>query len=229
MKKILNSKAYQVFDYICRLIILNIMLIIGSFSIFIICSKIFPNLNDYLKLLLIVPTLFLLYPSIVAIASVLKGYETNEYSGVFKEFFRSFKKYYLKTLVVNIILILVVALLYNSYTYFNAYKTTGIAYLIGYILTISFSLILIFMFLHLMLVFIYFDDLKLTHYVKLSFVFAFKDLGLTLILTLIVVSSIILSYFFAIYLLLLGFSLPIFFIIILTKKKYLIISERNKE
>ena len=50
--KIFNSKAYQVFDYICRLIILNILLIGCSFSIFLIITNIFKDLKEIYQLLL---------------------------------------------------------------------------------------------------------------------------------------------------------------------------------
>ena len=53
--KIFNSKAYQVFDYICRLIILNILLIICSFSIFLIAAAIFEDLKEIYIWLLLVP------------------------------------------------------------------------------------------------------------------------------------------------------------------------------
>ena len=90
--KIFNSKAYKVFDYICRLIILNIMLIISSFSIFLIITNIFKDLKEVYQLLLFIPTALTLFPSILAIFSTIKGYELDECSGVFKEFIRGFKK-----------------------------------------------------------------------------------------------------------------------------------------
>ena len=227
--KILNSKAYQVFDYICRLVILNVLLVVCSFSIFIIISSIFKDLSQIIQLILFIPSALTFYPGLVAIVYVIKGYETGEYSGVFKEYFRGFKKYYFKTLLLSILLIATAILLVNSFNYFNQYKTTGLAYLMGFILTLSFGLMFIMLFLHLPLVIVYFDDLGIVHYIKLSVIFAFRDFGLTIILTLIVVASLILSYFFSIYMLIIGFSLPIYFIVKFTKKKYLIISERNNK
>ena len=75
---------------------------------------------------------------------------------------------------------------------------------------------------------VYFDDLKIIHYVKLSLIFAFKDLGLTLILALLVIITLFICYLLGIYLVLIGFSLLIYLTIKLTKKKYQKISERNK-
>lgn len=226
--KIFNSKAYQVFDYICRLIILNILLIGCSFSIFLIITNIFKDLKEIYQLLLFIPSALTLMPSILSVFGVIKSYEIEGTTGILKEYFRCFKKYYFKSLLLSVILIVYIILMGNSYAYFDSMKTSGIGYLVGYLLTISFILISIICFIHLPLTMIYFDDLKLKHYIKLSFIFAFKDLGLTICLTILLVISIILSYYFNLYLLLISFSLTIFLIVKLTKSKYLKISERNK-
>ena len=141
----------------------------------------------------------------------------------------SIKPSELYPLMYQLLIFIEKVLLVNSFTYFNQYKTTGLAYLIGFILTLSFSLMFIMLFVHLPLVMVYFDDLGVTHYIKLSVIFAFRDFGLTILLTLFVAASLILSYFFSIYMLIIGFSLPIYFIVKITKKKYLIISERNNK
>lgn len=225
--KIFNSKAYQVFDYICRLIILNILLFICSFSIFLIAAAIFEDLKEIYIWLLLVPTILTIGPSIIAIFATIKEYEVENASGALKEFFKNFKKYYFKTLFASIVLIIFGILLANSYNYFYGMRTNGVGYLVGYIFTLSFILIFIMCFIHLPLSFIYFDDLNLKHHIKLSLIFAFKDLGLTLVLVVLVILSIFISSYFSIYLLLLGFSLPIYFIVKLTKNKYVKISERN--
>ena len=226
--KIFNSKAYQVFDYICRVIILNILLIICSFSIFLIFATIYEELDELYMWLLLVPTLLTIGPSIVSIFATIKEYEVENSTGTLKEFFKNFKKYYLKTLSASIVLIVFGILLANSLNYFYGMRTIATGYLIGYIFTLSFILIFIMSFIHLPLSIIYFDDLNLKHHVKLSLIFAFKDLGLTLVLVAILILSIIVCSYFSLYFLLLGFSLPIYFIVKLTKNKYVKISERNK-
>ena len=112
--RILNSKAYQVFDYICRLIILNVLLIICSFSLLIIFTNIFKNLDETYRLLLLIPTALTLYPSITAITYTIKGYQTNTLGGTFKEFFYGFGKYYGRTVIISILLMVVFVLLMNS-------------------------------------------------------------------------------------------------------------------
>mgnify|MGYP003291689627 CR=1 FL=1 len=226
--KILNSKAYQVFDYICRLVILNLLLIIVSFSIFLLVINIFPNIKTIYRLLCLIPSALNFLPAIVAIADVIKGYELEQNTGVFKEFFQAFKKHFAKSSLLSVLLIICVILITNSISFFETMQTEGVIYTIGFGLSLSLVLILIIGIIHLPLVMIYFNDLKMNHYVKLSLIFGFKDLGLTLLLTIFVVVSLILSYLISIYLVLIAFSLVIYLIVKLTKNKYLKISERNK-
>lgn len=226
--KILNSKAYQVFDYICRLVILNLLLILISFSIFILAINIFPNMENIYQILCLIPTAITLLPSIVAVADVIKGYEIEKNTGLFKEFFGSLKKYFKKACLLSVLLIAAILLISNSVVFFANMQAEGIIYTIGFALSISLVIVLIIGVIHIPLTMIYFDDLKVIHYVKLSLIFGFKDLGLTLLLTLFVIITIILCYLSAAYLVLISFSLVIYLIIKLTKNKYLKISERNK-
>jgi uncharacterized membrane protein YesL len=226
--KILNSKAYQVFDYICRLVILNLLLIIVSFSIFLLIINIFPNLKDGYQILCLIPTALNFLPSIVAVAEVIKGYEIEKNTGIFKEFFTSFKKHFKNSSILSVILILCILLISNSISYFSQMQTEGVIYTIGFGLSLSLVLIMIIGIIHLPLVMIYFDGLNILHYVKLSLIFAFKDLGLTLLGALFVIISIVLCYLIGIYFILIAFSLTIYLLIKITKNKYIKISERNK-
>lgn len=226
--KILNSKAYQVFDYICRLVILNLLLVIVSFSIFLLIINIFPNLKNVYQMLFLIPTALNLLPSIVAVAEVIKGYEIEKNSGIFKEFFVAFKKHFKKASILSVILIVCVLLISNSISYFSSMQAEGTIYTSGLGLSLSLVLIMIIGIIHIPLVMIYFDDLNLLHYVKLAFIFAFKDLGLTLIAVIFVIISLVISYLISIYFILIAFSLTIYLIIKITKNKYIKISERNK-
>ena len=226
--KILNSKAYQVFDYICRLVILNLLLVIVSFSIFLLIINIFPNLKNGYQILCLIPTALNFLPSVVAVAEVIKGYEIEKNTGIFKEFFSSFKKHFKISSILSVLLIACILLISNSISYFSQMQTEGVIYTIGFGLSLSLVLIMIIGIIHLPLVMIYFDGLNIFHYVKLSLIFAFKDLGLTLLGALFVVISIVLCYLIGIYFVLIAFSLTIYLIIKITKNKYIKISERNK-
>ena len=226
--KILNSKAYQVFDYICRLIILNLLLIIISFSIFLLAINIFPDMKDIYQMLFLIPTAINLLPSIVAVADVIRGYEIEKNTGVLKEFFTSFKKHFKKSFLLSVLLIISALLISNSITFFSNMKAEGSIYTIGLALSLSIVVILIISLVHLPLTMIYFDDLKISHYIKLSFIFGFKDFGLSLLLTIFVVLTIVISSLSGLYLILIAFSLVIYLDVKLTKNKYVKISERNK-
>lgn len=226
--KILNSKAYQVFDYICRLIILNLLLIIISFSIFLLAINIFPDMKDIYQMLFLIPTAINLLPSIVAVADVIRGYEIEKNTGVLKEFFTSFKKHFKKSFLLSVLLIISALLISNSITFFSNMKAEGIIYTIGLALSLSIVVILIISMVHLPLTMIYFDDLKISHYIKLSLIFGFKDFGLSLLLTIFVVLTIVISSLSGFYLILIAFSLVIYLDVKLTKNKYVKISERNK-
>ena len=163
--KIFNSKAYQVFDYICRLVILNLLLIIVSFSIFPLIINIFSNLKDGYQILCLIPTALNFLPSIVAVAEVIKGYEIEKNTGIFKEFFLSFKKHFKNSSILSVILILCILLISNSSSYFSQMQTEGVIYTIGFGLSLSLVLIMIIGIIHLPLVMIYFDGLNILHYV----------------------------------------------------------------
>jgi len=226
INKILNSKAYQIFDFVVRLLILNVLIILISFSLLIILTTIFDDLPKYVELLLLIPTAFTILPSIVASTAVIKSYVVDKNNGLFKDFFIAFKKYYFKSLLLSILVVVAYVLLQNSYFYFNNLKLSAPIYMIGYILTISFSLIALFAFIQIPLVFVYFDGLKIIHYVKLAFILSFKNLGTSIILLIISVASIIASYFVQIYLLLFSFTIVIYFCVLLTKKNYLKITNK---
>ena len=226
--KILNSKAYQVFDYICRLIILNLLLIIMSFSIFLLAINIFPDMKDIYQMLFLIPTAINLLPSIVAVADVIRGYEIEKNTGVLKEFFTSFKKHFKKSFLLSVLLIISALLISNSITFFSNMKAEGTIYTIGLALSLSIVVILIISLVHLPLTMIYFDDLKISHYIKLSLIFGFKDFGLSLLLTIFVVLTIVICSLSGLYLILIAFSLVIYLDVKLTKNKYVKISERNK-
>lgn len=228
LRKILNSKAYKVVDFIVRLMLLNILLILISSSLFIIITTFIDDLKFYWYYILLIPTALTIYPCIVATTDVIKSYIIDKNTGLIKDFFKAFGKYYLKSLLISIILIVVIVLFRNSYVYFDTYKYDAPINMVGYILTISFSLILIFAFIHLSMVIVYFKEINIIHAVKLSLIISFKELGITFILLLITVASIVLSYFFQIYLILFSFSLVIYFYVLLTKKIYIKLSQTNQ-
>ncbi len=228
IRKILNSKVYKVVDFIVRLVLLNILLIVISSSLFIIVTTFVNDLSPVWYYILLIPTALTIYPCIVAVTDVLRSYVIDGNTGLLKDFFKAFGRNYLKTLLLSLILFGMIILLRNSYYYFDSLKYNAPINMVGYILTISFILIFIFLIIHLNLVIVYFKELNIIQCIKISLIIAFKDLGKTIILLLIAVASIVLSYFFQIYLLLFSFSLVLYFCVLLTKKTYIKLSITNQ-
>ena len=137
-------------------------------------------------------------------------------------------EHFKKSFLLSVLLIISALLMSNSITFFSNMKAEGIIYTIGLALSLSIVIILIISLVHLPLTMIYFDDLKISHYIKLSLIFGFKDFGLSLLLTIFVVLTIVICSLSGLYLILIAFSLVIYLDVKLTKNKYVKISERNK-
>ena len=231
MKKfnLYNSKIFKFFDYCFRLVLINLLILVPSFLLFYIVMIFFKDsvkgVWEYLTLL---PALLYMYPAICAGIDLIKKFELKECNTVFKEFFKSLKRVYLKALLETFIILIFVVLFFFSIRHFYLHLGDGIINSFGLFLAIAFAIMLLVIIVHLPLVMIYFDDLNIKHYVKLSLIFGFKDLGLTLLLTFFVIATLFLSYLFSFYLVLIAFSLLIYLIVKFTKNKYLKISERNK-
>ena len=53
--RIMQSKIYRLFDYVLRLVLLNVLIVVPSFSLFIIYSAINKSGNNHLTFLLLIP------------------------------------------------------------------------------------------------------------------------------------------------------------------------------
>lgn len=217
--KIMNSKIYHILDYIFRLIILNFLIFLISLSFLIIIP--YFNDSDLAYYLALIPTAFTFLPAIVSCFNVIKQYEEGNFHSIIKPFFKSFKKYYLKTVFISFIIVIVAVLLNNSITVFYQQIQNGLINLIGLILTLAIIFMMILALVHLPLVIVYFDDLKLIHYLKLSFLFAFKDLLLSFIMTIIIIIIFMLNFTWPHGMIFIGFSLPIYVLIKLSSKLYI--------
>ena len=83
----MKSGLYRIMDYIARLMILNVLVLVISFSLFLIFK------DQYWPLII---TGLTFIPSLVALFSVMKNYEDGNDPSVFKPFLKSFIKYYVK-------------------------------------------------------------------------------------------------------------------------------------
>ncbi len=209
--KFINSRFFQIMDYILRLIILNFLVVIPSFSFFVLFGIFFKDYaNSYFIYLTLIPMLFYLFPAVVSCHDVIKQYECNETNTIFKDFFKSFKKHYVKSLLISLLIYLAIYLLmYSSYFFYNNLGK-GILYLVGLILDASFWVMFIFILMHIPLTFVYFDDLRIIDTIKVSFVLAFKSIFKTFVMVLLCIITVVLDIWNNYYLFLVGFSLIIF-------------------
>lgn len=218
--RMMRSKIYRFLDYVLRLIILNALIIIPSFSFFIIFATLYENNDNPLIYLTLIPVLFWFFPSIVSCTDVIKQYETNETNTIFKDFFKSLKKLsqiinFINNYCYNNIYF------YNSLNFFITYANKGFIYILGLLLIIPFVVSAYMIIIHIPIVMAYFKNLMLKEIIKLSCIMAFKDILNNILIVLIV--ALFMSLNIALYFVMAigGISIPIYIAIKLSFKKYI--------
>ena len=229
------DSIYAVLDYIFRIVMINLLIIIPAFFPVVIYSWVTngnENPSDLIMYITLLPAMVYIFPAITAGVDVFKMYQEKITKGVFKEFFISLKKHFLKSLVVSILVVVFFIILtfrmtlpsgvtiYGPIIYFFN-NLDNLVCFIGLGLTISFILFGIFILIHLPLVMVYFDGLTLWQYLKLAFIMAFKKIGLTLVILLIVVAFVMLNLSFNIVTFICGVSLPLYLLVKLSFKDYI--------
>ena len=89
----MKSGIYRILDYVARLVILNVLVLIISFSLLFVFK------DQYWPLII---TLLTFFPSLVAMFRVIKNYEDGNNPSVFKPFLKAFSKYYVKSIIFTI-------------------------------------------------------------------------------------------------------------------------------
>lgn len=224
-----KSKLYRFLDYVLRLVLLNFLVVIPSFSILMIYSLFSKDTESIWFYLTLLPLLLWLFPSVVATADVIRQYEDNQTNTIFKDFFKSLKKHYLKSFIVGIIIFLLIFMLYNSFTYFSTNQNKDIVYLIGLLLTISFIVTLALVVVHIPLVFIYFSGMSFFEYIQLALIMAFKGIGTTILIVIAVLIVLFISFMYYIVMIVCGISIAIYLIVKLSFKQYIKIYRKVEE
>ncbi len=228
-KRIMQSKIYRILDYLLRLILLNALIVVPSFSFFIIYQLIDRSGNYRFVFITLIPLILWLFPSIVATTDVIKQYQNDETNTIFKDFFKSFIKNYWRSLLITVILIIVIVLLYNSVVYFfnNARKDT--LHLICFFLSSSIAFVALFITIQIPLVMAYFKGLRIIEIIRLSFILAFKNTFINMVITLIVIAIAMLDITFNYLMLFGGFSIPIYIVVKLSYRQYIKIYRKVEE
>lgn len=227
--RIMQSKVYRFLDYVLRLILLNVLVVIPSFSFFIIYASLNKNSENPLIYLSLIPVFLWLFPSIVAASNVIRQYETKDTNTIFKDFFKSLKKTYLKSIVFTVCIIICGFLLYNSFMFFVNYARNGAIHILGLLLTISCIAIFIIIVINIVLVMSYFTGLRMLEIVKLSIIMAFKDLLSNVLAMFVVLIFIMLDIILYVLMAFGGATIPIFLVIKLTFKKYIKVYRKVEE
>lgn len=220
-KGFVKGKLNRFLDYVLRLILLNFLVVIPSFLLMFIYSLFSNDTSSIWFYLTLVPVIIWLFPSIVSVTDVIRQYEDNQTNTIFKDFFKSLAKHFIKSFIIGVVIFLIAMLLINSFNFFNINQGKGTTYFIGLILTISVIIILLFFVVHIPLTLVYFSDLTIMQYIKLSLIMAFKDIGRTLLMvitTIIIVTLAILFYYVMFFG---GISLMVYFWVKISFKNYI--------
>jgi uncharacterized membrane protein YesL len=214
----MKSGLYRIMDYIARLVILNVLVLIISFSLLLVFK------DQYWPLII---TGLTFIPSLISMFRVMKDYEDGNNPSVFKPFLKAFIKYYIKSMIFTLIIGIIALLLANSLTVFAKNYNQSVANIIGYYLTISLIIVAGLVVVHIPLVVVNFDDLSIFQYLKLAVTMAFKDVVLSFLSVVIVVFFTITSIVFPIVLGIAGVSVPVYLITKLTYKRYSLLSDKH--
>ncbi|MBQ8292890.1 MAG: DUF624 domain-containing protein [Bacilli bacterium] len=214
----MKSGIYRILDYVARLVILNVLVLIISFSLLIVFS------DQWWPLIITGLTFF---PSIVSMFKVIKDYEDGKNPSIFKPFFVNFGKYYVKSIILTVIILASAFLLVNSLTVFASNYNESVANIIGYYLTISVIIVAVFVLIQLPLVIVNFEGLSIIQYLKLSAVMGFKDIVLSFLTIVIVGAFLITALVYPIVAGVIGISLPVYLITKMTYKRYSLLSDKH--
>lgn len=199
-EKLIQSKTFGFFDWVYRLLIINLMVIF-----------------------LMVPVISIL-PAIVSAYATFKNHLDGDITNTFKLFFRNLKKYFERSFTVWIVI--VVATLIGGYSiiFYGSLSKENLLSQAGFYVMIFMILLIFIMIVNMPLLIIYFPKLKGVDLFKASTYLSFKFIGTTLILLGLLVVTIITAPFLP-YSILFGFSLPIFIALKVTKPVYRYLTE----
>lgn len=230
MKKfnLYNSKIFKFFDYCFRLVLINLLILIPSFLLFYIIMLFFKdNIKGIWEYLSLIPALLYMYPAICAGIDLIRKFELKQCNTVFKEFFKSLKRIYLKALIETVFILILAILFYFSIRHFYLHLGDGIINSFGLVLSIAFAIMLLVIIVHLPLVMNYMEGCFIIDDIKLACMMAFQDLAITISMVIFIIADVVLMFLVPTILVIGGFSLPMYLLIKLTFKKYYIVYIRT--
>lgn len=192
----INKKTYSFFEWLYRLIIINLITLL-------LCLLIFP-----------------LLPSIVSATSTIKDTIKGNEGDVLKLYFRNFKKYMEKAILIWLILLFVFLIgAFSAWFYIDKIGGKNIFTEFGFWVMVFILLMLILLTLHLPQIIITFPNFSVSETFKIAFFITFKYILSTLILLGTFILTLVMIPFIPISSLI-GISFPIYLGIRGTKSLY---------
>lgn len=195
MEKMVNSKAYGFFDWVFRLIIINLLTLLLSFFVVTIL------------------------PAIVACMKTLKEYASGETEQVYKVYFRNFKLYSEKSFFIWLILLVIIAISFISINFYVGLDTANLFSSAGFYMMLFTVVLIVFILLHLPLIIIYFPSFTITETIRASILLGGKYIITTILLLVILILGVLILPVLPISVLI-GISLPSFIAYKLTSPVY---------
>lgn len=205
LDKFVNSKFYGFIDWILRLLIINVLVIILS--------------------LLVVP----LVPAYVAGFSTIKHFRSNKHGNIFKVFFGKFKQYFLKSFLCGLIILIIGGVFGFGLVYYYDLVTlnNNVFFIFAYGFLFFATLLLLAIYFQLPMIidnfhFRTFDNLRFGFYVSIRFV------SLTLVLFIIWILSGVTFFLILPLWTMIGISGPLFIVDIFSRKYYDLITQQSQ-
>jgi uncharacterized membrane protein YesL len=233
IEKFVNSKFYRVFEWFYRLIFINLLILIVSFSLAAIPFLVYylGNKDGLFVIIGLIIFILLFIPASLTGFLVIKHYLEEQTGNLFVLYFRylidTLKRIYIVELLLLPFFFLSIYGLWFYGSYLDSdsfsYDAYGVFAILSFVLVFFLLIFLILVFINIMLIISYFK-MKPMHYMRLAFKFSMRYMGQTLIYGLImfipfVILNIFVMQFRPIYFII-GISLPQYLIGLITRNKF---------
>lgn len=203
--KFANSKISIYSDWIIKLVLINVLIILTSLPVITI------------------------FPAFIAGYGLLKKYYEGENEPVIKGYYKLFMQNFKKSFLIEIILVIFLSILTYNIFYFIGTMDQLFINKIGLYVMLVFAVFFIFTVLHLGNVIINYEDLSIKVTIKLAFIFSFKFIITTCLIVLAWVPTILMIIFIPPLVSFIAFSLPLLLSYIVSKPIYSYIARITEE
>jgi uncharacterized membrane protein YesL len=175
--KFVNSKFYSVFDYIYKLTIINILLVVTNVFTLVI---------------------FGLMPSLISAGIIIKDIKEGKDVNIIKSYFVNFKMVYKKSILLNIFFLMILFVFSFNIYYFYMLVATNDNFIIYFamFLFVFIDILSLLTFLHSIYVFIFFPYLDGNKIIKYSILFSINYLVKNILLLLLLLITIVIALLF---------------------------------